>query len=148
MQLNSNTCWLLSQWAVWARINGATPKGYGESPMFRAVASKIVKPNILISDDEAVEIDAIIANLKQRDSEMAKALVTYYFSGGNASHVARVLTYDAKKKINRKYADVLVKSGTAWVDACLVTNRQMQEVLKKAGVTCLHAHLMLVKEEV
>ncbi len=119
MPLNSNTRWLLEQWAVWSRVSGAVPKGYGESPMFRAVLSKIVKPDILISDDEAMAIDAIIAQLTIRDREMAKALVTYYFSDGNASHVARVLSYDAQQKINRKRADVLVKAGTAWVDACL-----------------------------
>ncbi len=64
-------------------------------------------------------IDAIIAKLKIRDREMAKALVVFYFSGGNASHVARVLSADAGEKINRKRADVLVKAGTAWVDAVL-----------------------------
>lgn len=122
MKLNSNTCWLLSQWSVWARVSSAVPNGYGESPMFQEVVSKIVKPNIMITDDEAMQIDAILAKLTIRDAEMAKAVVTYYFSNGNASHVARVLTYDAGQKINRKRADVLVKAGTAWVDACLFMN--------------------------
>ncbi|PKF60632.1 hypothetical protein CW745_13965 [Psychromonas sp. psych-6C06] len=122
MSLNSNTCWLLSQWSIWARVGRAVPNGYGESPMFKEVAAKITKPNIMITDDEAMQIDAILAKLNVRDAEMAKAVVTYHFSNGNASHVARVLSYDAKKKINRKRADVLVKAGTAWVDACLFMN--------------------------
>ena len=64
-------------------------------------------------------IDSIIAVLKIRDREMVKALVIFYFSDGNASHVARILSAQSEQKINRKRADVLVKAGTAWVDAVL-----------------------------
>ena len=117
--VSNNTGWLLSQWAKWAKQGGFQPNGFGESPMFQDLPSKVVKPNLLITEEEAMLIDAIIAKLKIRDREMAKALVVFYFSGGNASHVARVLSADAGEKINRKRADVLVKAGTAWVDAVL-----------------------------
>jgi len=77
----------------------------------------------LITDDEAMLIDSIVAKLKIRDREMAKALVIFYFSDGNASYVARVLSANAEVKVNRKRVDVLVKAGTAWVDAILFVNQ-------------------------
>lgn len=117
--ISNNTGWLLSQWAKWARMGCCSPNGFGESPMFQDVISDVVKPNLLITEEEAMLIDSIIAKLKIRDREMAKALVVFYFSDGNASHVARVLSDAAGQKINRKRVDVLVKAGTAWVDACL-----------------------------
>ena len=116
--VSNNTGWLLSQWAKWAKQGGCLPNGF-TSPMFQDVLSEVVKPNLLITEEEAMLIDSIIAKLKIRDREMAKALVVFYFSDGNASHVARVLSAESEQKINRKRADVLVKAGTAWVDAVL-----------------------------
>ncbi len=116
--VSNNTGWLLSQWAKWAKQGSCSPVGF-TSPMFQDVLSEVKKPDLLISEEEAMLIDSIIAKLKTRDREMAKALVVFYFSDGNASHVARVLSADAEQKINRKRVDVLVKAGTAWVDAVL-----------------------------
>lgn len=87
--------------------------------MFQDVLSEVKKPDLLISEEEALLIDSIIAKLKTRDREMAKALVVFHFSNGNASLVARVLSAGSVQKINRKRVDVLVKAGTVWVDACL-----------------------------
>lgn len=116
--LSNNTNWLLSQWARWARQGNGLPSSFG-SPMFQDLPQKSSGPNLLITEDEAMLIDSIIAKLKIRDREMAKALVVFYFSDGNASHVARVLSAQSEQKINRKRVDVLVKAGTAWVDAVL-----------------------------
>ena len=117
--ISNNTGWLLSQWAKWARQGRCTPNGFGESVMFKGLPDQEAKPNLLITDDEAMLIDSIIAKLKIRDREMAKALVVFYFSDGNASHDARVLSAKSEQKVNRKRADVLVKAATAWVDAVL-----------------------------
>lgn len=115
---NFDTEWLLKQWAIWARQGGCLPSA-GKSPMFRDVPSKVTRNLLLITEDEALRIDSIIAKLKGRDREMAKALVIYYFSGGNTSHVARVLSAKSGETISRKRVDVLVTSATAWVDAVL-----------------------------
>lgn len=120
VQLSSkNTDWLLSQWALWSRTGSSKPKGYGEGVMFNDVARLTKSKAVLITDDEGLLIDKIVAQLKIRDREMAMAIIIYYFSGGNASHVARVLSARSEEVVNRKRVDVLVKSGTAWVDACL-----------------------------
>lgn len=117
--LSNNTSWLLSQWAIWARTGSGEPKGYGEGVMFNDVARLTKSKTMLITDDEGQLIDKMVAKLKIRDREMAMAIIIYYFSDGNASHVARVLSNQSNESINRKRVDVLVKSGTAWVDACL-----------------------------
>lgn len=117
--ISNNTGWLLSQWAKWAKQGRCTPSGFGGSPIFQDLPEQEAKPNLFITDDEAILIDSIIAKLTIRDREMAKALVVFYFSDGNASHVARVLSAQSEQKVNRKRVDVLVKAGTAWVDAVL-----------------------------
>ena len=68
---------------------------------------------LAITEEEAQEVDAAVARLIQRDEEMGRVLKLYYFSGCNASLVARAF------EINRKRAIVLVQCGTAWVDAKL-----------------------------
>ena len=117
--LSNNTNWLLSQWASWSRRGNGEPRGYGEGVMFQEVLRLTRAKPLLIADEDALLIDRIVVKLTLRDSEMATALIVYHFSDGNASHVARVLSAQANEKINRKRVDVLVKSGTAWVDACL-----------------------------
>lgn len=119
--MNKKTGYLLEQWALWAKRGRVAPQGYGASPMFADVDEGKVsaKPCLVITDDEAMCIDAIIAKLTKRDREMGMALVIFYNSGGNASHVARVLSAHSFEKIDRKRATMLVQSATAWIDACL-----------------------------
>ncbi|MDN2661829.1 antiterminator Q family protein [Psychromonas sp. 14N.309.X.WAT.B.A12] len=120
VQISSkNTDWLLSQWALWAKTGGNEPKGFGEGVMFNDVARLTKAKSMLITDDEGQLIDKIVAKLKVRDREMAMAVIIYHFSERNASHVARILSARSNESINRKRVDVLVKAGTAWVDACL-----------------------------
>ena len=115
-----NTDWLLAQWAKWAKQGGVAPQGYGESAMFHEVERLTTSPTrLLICEEDALQIDGIIAQLTIRDGEMAQATMLFYYSDGNASHVARVLSKGKKRTINRKRVDVLVKAGTAWVDAIL-----------------------------
>lgn len=123
--LSNNTSWLLAQWALWARCGSCEPRGYGEGVMFQDVARQRKSSALLISDEEAQRVDKIISKLKVRDREMAMATMVYYFSAGNASHVARVLSGRSNEKVNRKRVDVLVKAGTAWIDACLCMEREV-----------------------
>ena len=117
----NDTYWFLQQWAIWSKIGKVLPRGFGNSPMFQSLVldEKSATPLLLISDEKAVLIDGIIAKLKTRDKEMAKAIKVFYLNSENASLVARVLSAVKQKKIDRRTATELVKSGTAWVDACL-----------------------------
>ena len=106
----SETPWLLEQWARWARINQGLTLHYPCLATFTKFQGKAsLAPDI--SDQEAIAIDRIVSKLRHRDTEMGDAVILYYFSGSNLSYVARELGMDRRK------ADVLVKSGTAWVDA-------------------------------
>ncbi len=107
-----NTPWLLDQWARWAQVNPGVSLGYPTVTPFRRLLGSTVPPP-LISDDEATVIDSAVARLCRRDGEMGRAVVLYYFGGGNVSWVARTM------QVHRKRADMLVQSGTAWIDGTL-----------------------------
>lgn len=110
--ITDNTPWLLEQWARWARSNPGSSLRYPAiTPFARLLGSTLPSP--VISDAEAMLVDGAVARLNRRDGEMGQAVVLYYFGGGNVSRVARLL------EIDRRRADVLVKSGTAWVDATI-----------------------------
>jgi len=95
--------YLLTQWAIWSRPGGnAHPLGRtkgGESPA--------------ISDDEALVIDGLVARLTLDKAAIGEAVQVYYFHGCNLA-----LTCN-KLKIGYKRADVMVKSGVAWIDGAL-----------------------------
>lgn len=110
--ITDNTPWLLEQWARWARFNPSLSLGYPViTPFARLLGSTL--PSSVISDVVAMRVDGAVARLNRRDGDMGQAVVLYYFRGGNVSWVARMMG------IHRKKADILVKSGTAWLDAAL-----------------------------
>ncbi len=107
-----NTPWLLEQWARWALVNpGVSLSHPTVTPVREQLGSTLPLP--LINDDQALVIDSAVARLCRRDNEMGSAVALYYLGGGNVSWVARIM------QIHRKKADLLVKSGSAWVDAAL-----------------------------
>lgn len=114
---SKSTDWLLDQWARWSRVNPGVSLWYQSGSMFSRLTGTTLKSPI-INDDEAMVVDHAVARLNVRDSEMAQALVVYYFSGGNTSHVARALD------MNRRKADTLVKASRAWVDGVLARDEK------------------------
>lgn len=106
---------MLEQWARWARSNPELARIDYPSiqPYTRMVKSKHTK-QCCLNDDEAMAIDLALARLKSRDAEMGRATMLYYWLGQNVSMVSRVLG------IQRKRANLLVASGTAWIDAALL----------------------------
>ncbi|CAM3536813.1 Phage antitermination protein Q [Vibrio aerogenes CECT 7868] len=106
------TDWLIEQWVCWIRHNREGVAGYAScSPFTRLLGNGLPSP--MISEEDAMLVDRAIARLNQRDPQMAKALTLYFFAGGNISYVARQMNFD------RRQATILVKSGTAWIDAVI-----------------------------
>ncbi|SHO57825.1 antiterminator Q family protein [Vibrio quintilis] len=106
------TDWLIEQWVHWLRHNREGVAGYASSSTFtRLLGNGLPSPGI--TDEDAMLVDGAIARLSQRNPQMAKALTLYFFAGGNISYVARQLNLD------RRQATILVKSGTAWIDAVI-----------------------------
>ncbi|CCN38216.1 putative Phage antitermination Q-like [Vibrio nigripulchritudo SFn27] len=110
--ITHNTPWLLEQWGRWARVNSDLTVGYPSITSFTKLLGSTL-PSPLINDDDAMLVDSAVARLNRRDEEMGQAVVLFYTGGSNVSQVARWLDID------RRRADVLVKSGTAWVDAAI-----------------------------
>lgn len=109
----NHTDWLLGQWARWSFIGAGGASGYPSATPFRRLLGSSV-PSATITDEEAQHIDRIMAQLKQRHPDTAKALKTYYRNGCNASKAAD------KLGINRRKLDLLTKQGIMWIDAALL----------------------------
>ncbi|MGX5913934.1 antiterminator Q family protein [Aliidiomarina sp. Khilg15.8] len=112
IQLERDTSWLLEQWARWARSNPELARiDYPSVQPYTRMVSKGIRGSCLIDESEALEIDQLLARLNTRDEDMGRATVLYYWLNSNSSLVARVLG------IPRARVNVLISSGTAWVDA-------------------------------
>lgn len=123
-----NTTWLLQQWGVWAPKNPVLMLGYPTIEPYWKMVAKSGGRNLMISDEQACEIEKLLCRLVTRDEEMGRTTMLYYLMGCNASKVARVILRDSGFQLNRKQVDVLVNSGTAWVDAKLDSMREKKEV--------------------
>lgn len=118
MQLETErtTAYVLEQWGIWSkeRLN----IGYSAvSPMWigKLKPSQRITPDI--TDAEAVLIDSLLARLESKDPIMGQVTIYFYRNGCNVTHTAE------QYRLNRKRVDVLVGSGTAWMDAALEMKR-------------------------
>lgn len=109
MQLERNTTERLYDWGDWARKNDVSLGAIGT--LGRLNGSTV--PTLTIADDDAEQIDRIVAKLISRDKEMGTAVKLYYFRKFKYRNIAFQL------KINKDKAQRLVKSGTAWIDGAL-----------------------------
>lgn len=108
IETEKSTEYLLEQWVRWSlsqadRLSFPHMAPYARAPRLGCSAD--------IGDDEAMMIDSIVARLLKRDREMGNVTLDYYFGGCNISAIAR------RYRISRARVDVLVRAGTAWVDA-------------------------------
>ena len=118
MQLETErtTAYVLEQWGIWSR--GQDNIGYSKvSPMWIGRLGPRRSLEADITEHEAVLVDGILARLEHRDSVMGQVTIDFYRHGCNVSETAR------RYNLNRKRVDVLVSSGTAWVDAALEMRR-------------------------
>ncbi|MBU6955899.1 antiterminator Q family protein [Hahella sp. HN01] len=105
------TAWLLEQWARWSKADSGV--GYPSSTPFARMAGSSVRSPV-ITDQEAARVDMAVSKLRARDEEMGEVVRLYYMAGENLSYVVRRIP-----KLDRRKADILVKSGIAWLDAAL-----------------------------
>ena len=103
---------MLREWGLWARDDSGGRIGYpGQSPV--APASPSRGRSAAITDDDAMEIDGIVARLASRDQQMGRAIAVYYSPNGSFSKVASALG------VGWNRASILVHSGTAWVSCAM-----------------------------
>ena len=108
IETETSTDYLLEQWAHWMRSSG-DKLTYPHKQSWAIVQRSGCSPDI--TDDEAMMIDGILARLIHRDPQMGRVTWEYYASGCNVSALVR------HYRIPRARVDVLVRAGTAWVDA-------------------------------
>nr|WP_256446248.1 antiterminator Q family protein [Hahella sp. HN01] len=112
----NETPWLLEQWARWSKMDAGV--GYPTSTPFSRLGGSSVRSPV-ITDQEAAAVDMAVSKLRARDEEMGEVVRLYYMAGENLSYVVRRMP-----KLDRRKADLLVKSGVAWIDAALCSTNE------------------------
>lgn len=86
----SDTQELLLQWGIWSRAPSC--RGYANQTAFRAMYTMGGRPPpaVLITDDEALRIDRIVASLGA-ESLYHRVLLLHFVWGKNGGTIARVL---------------------------------------------------------
>lgn len=116
IQLERDTRWMLEQWARWARSNPELARiDYPSIQPYTRMVKAQSSTAWLLNENDIILVDRKLAQLKQRDDEMGRATILFYWFNGNISAVARAL------KLERRRAGVLVTAGTAWIDGCLAS---------------------------
>lgn len=105
---------LLQNWGRWVRCQTGVP-GY-TSPSLALMRDNVEMegpPAAMITDDEALLIDSIVARMWRRDRQMADCVRFYYCTDRTMHGVGVVLG------IHRKKVAELLLAGRTYVDGCL-----------------------------
>lgn len=107
-QREDSTEYLLEKWGIWARI------GVGN---LNNAAPSWSLPTVRLTDDQALEIDRLVALLGVRHPERGEALIRYYTTGKTYKQVG------ASLGMGEERARQTVMAGVAWVDGALEAKR-------------------------
>ena len=105
---------LLENWGRWVWQQTGVPRYVSPSlALMRDNVEMEGAPAPVITDDEALMIDSIVARMWRRDQQMADCVRIYYCTGRTMHGVGVMLG------INRKKVAELLLSGRVYVDACI-----------------------------
>jgi len=107
MAFERDTEELLQSWGSWV-LEGSGVAG---------LAVRDGRPTPAITDDEALQIDRLVALLRQRYAEAAEVILRYSTSAAPFAVVGRRLGYGEEKTRQ------LWKAGVAWLDGALDSRR-------------------------
>ena len=108
--MTKETEFLLSQWALWSRINSGKAKGY---PIRSAFVEPSYCDDLAITDKVGMLIDEAMSLLMKRDRGIGNATALFYFYNQNMTRTAERL------ETSRNTARRWVEAGTAWIDGLL-----------------------------
>lgn len=104
---------MLEQWGYW-RMDGMGVPNY-VSPAW--VCMKDVTPSTsksyVITDDQAMAVDKVVARLCARDAQMGDFIWLYYGAKWPAKRIG------TKYGMSENSARMLIKTGVGWVDCAL-----------------------------
>lgn len=104
--------WLLREWVLWTGGgDSGEPERMGNtlSPLIKKKSTRTT----VLSDDEAMIIQNVMMDLKNKTPDIAKAVVLFYSKGELYTVVGENM------KIHEKIAHEMVHEGVAWVDGRL-----------------------------
>jgi hypothetical protein len=96
----------LKQWGCWVRSGR-------HLPMLTDTQRRTPGASTDLTDEEAMAVDSVVAQLKFRDPEMGKAVFSYHAACLDLRRIGQVLDVGETK------ARQLLKAGEAWVDAAI-----------------------------
>lgn len=106
------TEWLLINWGRWAYVNrGLTIYYPGIEPCEKMRGSSLPEP--IITDVEALAVDAAISQLKPLRPAEYEAIVFHYLAGYSYRQIAK------KKRTHHRHIADMVQGGKMWVEGAL-----------------------------
>lgn len=103
---------LLEQWGRWTRTGNAPRYSSPHALIMRNNVGTVL-PTPLISDDEAVVIDYLVARLNHRDSTLGQAIIGYFRDSLSYRELALRLC------CGKDRAEQYTKAGIAWIDGSI-----------------------------
>lgn len=104
--------YLLTQWGRWAYANRGVQVNFPSvSPMFKSATKSPMSPNI--SDEDAIVVDGVVSQLRNRQPKMWEALGRYYIAGQSYRTIAKELD------THHRVASDLVNGGKMWVEGAI-----------------------------
>ena len=114
---------LLNQWGLWVRAGRQLPGLADIQDRKPSIDDDSKWETMNLTDDEALFIDRAVAQLKLHDRAMGEAVFTYH--AGRVTHrsLASVM------RVSRQKAELLLRSGEAWISGYLQSPPQKQLTL-------------------
>lgn len=114
MRQQLDTIYLLTEWGIWQRSGQGIPRYL--SPALAVIVQNVQQNGPLlcsISEEMAMTVDGVVARLMKRDREAGDAVFGYYVLGVSYAALGKIMG------IPKTRAEMLHKSGVAWVDGAL-----------------------------
>lgn len=111
---------MLVEWGIWSTRQNGMPRYV--SPAHLMVVHNVQQDHriLKITDEQAMAIDAALAQLRSRDAEMWRCGVLYFIPPTlTYAQIAAELTV-CGRKINRERVQTLIQALIAWVDSALI----------------------------
>ena len=101
------------RWSIWVLDFNAFSDGSIFGKILPPSSDRQRRPDHNLTDDEALELDGVMAKLVKKHPETGVFTKSYFLSGSNMVSISRYFEID-KKRMAR-----IVDAGIAWLDAQL-----------------------------
>jgi hypothetical protein len=111
---------MLVEWGIWSTRQNGMPRYISPAQLMVVHNVQQNHRSLKITDEQAMAVDAALAQLRQRDAEMWRCGVLYFIPPTlTYAQIAQEITA-CGRKMNRERVQVLIQALVAWVDASLM----------------------------